>query len=410
MSEETQKLPLEAIRVIDFGQMWAGPHVTQWLAVMGAEVIKIETNLKWDQMRQAGTRRPDWRGTPNEGSAFASLNFNKKSFTINMNQSRAKELMKELVKISDVVTENFGGPVLERWGLGYSELKKLKPDIILYSGSGYGRTGPYRERPSYAEIIEAFDGSTSVNGYPGGEPNTVGVAPWTDGTQSMHGAFAILAALYHRSRTREGQYIDAAMIQASANFLGELIMDYIINGRTGERLGNRDNNMAPHGCYRCQGEYNWVVIAVSGEEEWEAFCHAIGDPDWTKLEKFGNELSRWKNQDELDVLVEEWTRQRDNYEAMQILQKAGIAAGMTLSPKDLVEDPHLKERRFFIETDHPVMGKLRFAGLPWRLNNKPRENYQYAPLLGEHNEYVLGELLGLSREEIIRLIEEKIIY
>lgn len=410
MTEKAHQLPLQGIRIVDFGQMWAGPHVTQWLAVMGAEVIKIETNQKWDQMRQAGMRRADWKGTPNEGTAFASLNYNKMSFTINMKHPRSVELMKDLIRMSDVVTENFGGEVLDRWGIGYSEMKKIKPDIILYAGSGYGRTGPYVGRPSYAEIIEAFDGSSSVNGYPGGEPNTVGVAPWTDGTQSMHGAYSILAALYHRSKTGEGQYIDAAMIQASANFLGELVMDQIMNGRSGSLVGNRDNYMAPHGCYRCRGEYNWVAIAVSSDSEWDAFCHAIGDPAWTHDKKFADQLSRWKNQDELDRHVTEWTRQHDDYEAMRILQEAGIPAGASLSPDTLVEDPHLKERGFFIETDHPVMGKLRFANVPWKLNNKTIENHRYAPLLGEHNEYVLGELLGLPPEEIAGLIEEKVIY
>jgi benzylsuccinate CoA-transferase BbsF subunit len=405
-----QKLPLEGIRIMDFGQMWAGPHVTEWLAVMGAEVIKIETRVRLDFMRMVGTPPGLRDKAPNAGSAFACLNFGKKSITLNMNQPKALELARKLVKLCDVVAENFGGPVLERWGLGYSELKKLKPDIILYSGSGYGRTGPHKERPSYAEIVEAFDGSTSVNGYPGGGPNTVGVAPWTDGTQAMHGAFAILAALYHRSKTGEGQYIDAAMIEGSANFLGELVMDYIMNGRIGERIGNRDKVMAPHGCYHCQGEDEWVAIAVSNDEEWKAFCNAIGNPEWTKKKKFSDELGRWKNQDELDKYVEEWTRKHHHYEAMEILQRAGVTAGASLSVQGLAEDVHLKEREFFIETEHPVMGKLRLAGLPWRLSNAPKGNYHYAPLLGEHNDYVFGELLGLSQEEITQLVAEKVLH
>ena len=405
-----QKLPLEGIRIMDFGQMWAGPHVTQWLVVMGAEVIKVETSVRLDFMRMVGTPPSLRDKAPNSGSGFACLNYSKKSITLNMNQPRAVELAKELVKISDVVTENFGGPVLERWGLGYSELKKLNPDIIVYAGSGYGRTGPHKERPSYAEIVESFDGSTSVNGYPGGEPNTVGVSPWTDATQAMHGAFAILAALYHRSKTGEGQYIDAAMIEGSANFLGELVMDYIMNGRIGERVGNRDNIMAPHGCYHCQGEDEWVTIAVSNDKEWKAFCNAIGNPEWTKKEEFSDELSRWKNQDELDNHVEEWTRKHNNYDVMEILQRAGVTAGASLSVQGVAEDTQLKEREFFVITDHPVMGKLPYAKLPWRLSNTPVGNYNYAPLLGEHNNYVFGELLGLSKEEIAQLVEEKVIH
>jgi len=405
-----QKLPLEGIRIMDFGQMWAGPHVTQWLVVMGAEVIKVETSVRLDFMRMVGAPPALQDKAPNAGSGFACINNGKKSITLNMNQPRARELARELVKICDVVTENFGGPILERWGLGYSELKKLNPKIIAYAGSGYGRTGPHSERPSYAEIVEAFDGSTSVNGYPGGEPNTVGVSPWTDATQAMHGAFAIMAALYHRSKTGEGQYIDAAMIEGSANFLGELVMDYIMNGRIGECMGNRDKVMAPQGCYHCQGEDEWVAIAVSNDEEWKAFCSAIGNPEWTRKEEFIDEVSRWNNQDELDRHVEEWTRKHDKYEVMHILQKAGIAAGASLSVQGVAEDAHLKEREFFVETEHPVMGKLPYARLPWRINNAPEGYYNYAPLLGEHNDYVFGELLGLSKEEIAQLVEEKVIH
>jgi len=405
-----QKLPLEGVRIVDFGQMWAGPHVTQWLVVMGAEVIKVETSIRLDFMRNVGIPPGLQDKAPNVGSAFASLNYGKKSITLNMNQPKARELIKELIKISDVVTENFGGPVLERWGLSYEEIKKLKQDIIVYAGSGYGRTGPHKERPSYAEIVEAFDGSSSVNGYPGGGPNTLGVSPWTDGTQAMHGALAIMAALYHRSKIGEGQYIDAAMIEGSANFLGELVMGYVMNGSVGEPMGNRDSIMAPHGCYRCQGEDKWVVIAVSGEEEWQAFCNVIGNPDWTKKEEFSDELSRCKNQDELDRLVAEWTKQHDHYEVMEMLQKAGVTAGASLGVKELVEDPHLNERGFFIEMEHPVLGKLRCAALPWRLSDSPKGNYHYAPLLGEHNDYVFGELLGLPKEEIEQLKEEKVIH
>jgi crotonobetainyl-CoA:carnitine CoA-transferase CaiB-like acyl-CoA transferase len=163
-----KRLPLAGVRVIDFGQMWAGPHLSQWLAVMGAEVIKVETHLRIDFMRMVGTPPGFERGNFNAGTGFASLNYGKKSLTLNMNQPRSIELARELIRKSDVVTENFGGPVVERWGLGYEELKKIKPDIIVYAGSGYGRSGPHRARPAYAEIVEAYDGSTYLTGYPGG--------------------------------------------------------------------------------------------------------------------------------------------------------------------------------------------------------------------------------------------------
>jgi benzylsuccinate CoA-transferase BbsF subunit len=289
-------------------------------------------------------------------------------------------------------------------------MRKIKPDIIYYAGSGYGRSGPHRARPSYAEIVEAYDGSTYLNGYPGGGPATVGVSPWTDATQAMHGAFAIMAALYHRNRKGEGQYIDAAMIEGSANMLGEMVMGYTMNGEPGERWGNRDKVMAPHGCYRCQGNDEWVAIAVEGQAEWEAFVKAIGSPDWADKEEFRDELHRRQNQDELDKFIEDWTRQYRQYEVMQLLQKAGVAAGASLNIKDLVNDPQLKAREFFVEMEHPVLGNLTLPGLPWRHNGRKKGNYTYPPLLGEHNDYVFGELLGLSDAEIARLKEEKVIY
>ncbi|OGO31806.1 MAG: hypothetical protein A2Z29_08375 [Chloroflexi bacterium RBG_16_56_11] len=405
-----RNLPLHGIRITDFGQMWAGPHLSQWLAVMGAEVIKVETHLRIDFMRMVGTPPGFERSDFNAGTAFASLNFGKKSVTLNMNAPRALELARDLIKISDIVTENFGGPILERWGLGYEDLKKIRPDLIMYAGSGYGRSGPHKARPAYAEIVEAYDGSTYLNGYPGGEPATVGVSPWTDATQAMHGAFAIMAALYHRNKTGEGQYIDAAMIEGSSNFLGEMVMGYTINGDLGERMGNRDKTMAPHGCYRCRGEDEWVAIAVSGQAEWKALVKAMGSPAWTKKEEFSDELSRWHHQDELDRLVEAWTRGYTQYEVMERLQKAGVAAGASLNVKDLVTDPQLKERRFFVEMDHPVIGKLTLAGLPWRPAGRKRAGYRYPPLLGEDNDYVFGKLLGIPAAEIARLKDDKVIY
>ena len=405
-----QSLPLAGIRIMDFGQMWAGPHLSQWLAVMGAEVIKVETHLRIDFMRQIGIPPGFERDNFNAGTAFASLNYGKKSITLNMNQPKALGLAKNIIKISDAVTENFGGPILERWGLGYETLRKIKPDIIYYAGSGYGRSGPHRSRPSYAEIVEAYDGSTYLNGYPGGGPATVGVSPWTDATQAMHGAFAIMAALYHRGRTGEGQYIDAAMIEGSANFLSEVVMGYAMNGALGERMGNRDKVMAPHGCYRCKGNDEWVAIAVGSQAEWEAFVKVIGSPEWAGKKEFQDELGRWQNQDELDRLVEEWTRKHHQYEVMELLQKDGVAAGASLNIKDLVSDPQLKARQFFVDIEHPILGNITLAGLPWKPEGRQKGNYSSPPLLGEHNDYVFGELLGLTVEEIARLKEEKVIY
>ena len=403
-----QKLPLEGIRVIDFTTILAGPHITQWFGLMGAEVIKIETNLRLESrfLSILGARSPG----PNQGETFAVHNFSKKSITLNMKHPESVSLIKELVKISDIVTENFGGSIMDRWGLGYEEIKKLKPDIIFYSGSGYGRTGPRKESPGYAPIIDALTGMISVNGYDGGEPTMIGPAGWSDFVQAQHGAFAILAALHHRMETGEGQYIDTAMNEACANLIGELFMDFSMNERVGAPTGNRDNIMAPHGCFPCKGEDKWIAIAVSGEDEWKSFCNAMGNPEWTAREAFSDELSRWKNQDELDRLVGEWTRQHSHYEVMEILQNAGVMAGASLDMEDLTNDPHLNAREFLVKMDHPVMGELSLAGFPWKLSDSPEGNYQYAPLLGEHNDYVFGELLGIPAEKIRQMEKDKVIF
>ncbi len=408
-----QKLPLEGIRVLDFCQMWAGPHLSEWLSVMGAEVIKVETHLRIDYMRTVGTP-PGLAGTgPDVGSAFATLNFGKKSITLNMNKPEARELAKRLVKICDVVTENFGGGILERWGLSYAEMKKLKPDIIYYAGSGYGRSGPHKERPAYAEIVDAYTGATDANGFNGGEPAVIGVSPWTDGAQSMHGAFGVLSALCHHKRTGEGQYIDAAMIEGSANFLGEMVMGYIINGRTTQRSGNHDAVKAPHNAYPCKkttDEDEWVAIAVANQKEWKAFCRVLGNPPWTKNAEFSDELSRWKNQEALDQHVREWTRNYGAYEIAASMQKAGVAAAPSLSTKQLTHDQHINGRGLFIHSEHPVLGKVLLTGLPIRFDGSPAGNYHRAPLLGEHNSSVFGKLLGLTADEIKRLEQDQVLY
>ncbi len=408
-----QSLPLEGIRVLDFTQMWAGPHATEWLSVMGAEVIKVETNLRIDYLRTVGAPAHLAGKGPNVGSCFASLAWGKKSITLNMNTPQAQGIAKKLVKISDVVAENFGGSVLDRWGLSYEEMKKIKPDIIYYAGSGYGRSGPHKERPAYAEIVDAFTGATFANGYPGEDPCVVGVSGWTDGGQAIHGAVAMLTAIYHHMRTGEGQFIDAAMIEGNCNFLGEMVMDNIINQRVGERMGNRDAIMAPHGCYPCkntQDEDEWIAIAIGSQKEWKKFCRIMGNPAWCRQADFADELSRWKNQETLDKLVGEWTSLYGSYELAERLQKAGITASPSLSTKQLTHDRHMIERQFFKETEHPVLGKILLTGLPFRLSDSPEGNYRCAPLLGEHNEYVFHDLLGLSREEIKKLTDEKVLY
>lgn len=404
-----EELPLQGIRVTDFCHVWAGPHVTQWLAVMGAEVIKVESTLRPDLTRSsfAGGRvlLPGF----NHSVDFAVLNFGKKSCTINMSLPEGREIAKELVVISDVVTENFGGPVMDRWGMGYADLVKVNPSVIMYSGSGFGRTGPYSEFPAYAPIVDAFVGFFAMNGYVGAEPCPYGVGGWTDLTAAQHGAFAILAALHHRMNTGEGQYIDLSMSEVDAAFLPDAIIDYTMNNRVPGLQGNRDSVMAPHGCYRCQGDDAWVAIAVSTDDEWRAFCGALGNPDWVNDNRFRDGLSRWKNQDELDKLVQDWTKERPQREIVEVLQTAGVMAAPSLKLEEVVEDRNLRERGFFVDVDMPEMGTVSFARLPLLVSGVDKPNYEHAPSIGEHNDYVFKELLNMSDQEVARLQEQRVI-
>ena len=402
-----QKLPLDGVRIVDFTAVWAGPHVTQWLAVMGAEVIKIESKLRPDMVRAYWNLETTGHTINSE---FAEFNYGKIGCTLNMTIPKAREIAKELIRISDVVVENFGGSVMDRWGLGYTELVKIRPDIIMYSCSGFGRTGPYKEFPAYAGIAEAFAGFCSLNGYPGGEPRPMATYGYADITSAEHGALAILAALHYRRQTGEGQYIDLSMTEVVSCLLFEQLIDYTMNGRVQGLQGNRDSVMAPHGCFRCRGDDEWIAIAVSSDEEWRAFCDAVGKPEWTSDERFRDGLNRWKNQDELDRLIQEWTKNHAHYGVTQILQKSGVMAGPTLTVEEVVQDRHLKERGFHLEIDQPGLGTWCLAALPWKLSDTPSGNYEHAPELGEHNEYVFRGLLSMSEEEMAQLQEEQVIY
>lgn len=410
MSGETRAengLPLDGIRVVDFTAVWAGPHVTQWLAVMGAEVIKIESRLRPDMVRAYWNLEATGHSINSE---FAEFNFGKKGCSINMTRPEARDIVRQLVKVSDVVVENFGGSVMERWGLGYSELVKLKPDIIMYSGSGFGRTGPYKESPAFAGIAEAFAGLCSLNGYPGGEPRPMATFGYADITSAEHGALAILSALYHRSCTGEGQYIDLSMTEVVSTLIFDAHMDFTMNGRVQGVHGNRHRSMAPHGCYRCRGDDEWVAIAVGSDAEWRAFCKAMGSPQWAMDERFSTALGRWHNQDELDNRIQEWTRNLDHHEVTEILQGAGVMAAPSLSVEEVVEDPHLIERGFHLDVEHCGLGTWRLAALPWKLSDVPPGDYQAAPELGEHNDYVFKQLLKMSDDEVARLQEEQVLY
>lgn len=400
-------MPLEGIRVVDHTIAWAGPQATQLLADMGAEVIKIEAINRVDVMRGGGRRAGKDDKFWERGGWFIQLNRNKLDITIDLSQKAGKELYFKLVAISDVVIDNFTPRVMPNLGLDYEDLKKIKPDIIVLRMPGYGTTGPYRDAPAFGDCINAFCGLDDITGYPNGGPLRPGIA-WGDPTSGIAAAFAILAAVHYRSVTGEGQYLEVSHLEASSNAMDGLL-DYAMNRRVQKRMGNRDNFMAPQGCYPCKGDDQWITITIADDSDWVCFGTALGNPQWSKDPRFVTVAGRRKHHDELDKLIGTSTRSYDRYEIADLLQRAGIAAAPLLHPGELLKDPHYVERGFFEESDHPCEGKLLLPGMVYKMSETPCCVRTHAPLLGQHNEYVYKELLGLSKEEMEELTGKGII-
>ena len=387
------RLPLEGIRIIDMGQIVAVPFATQWLAFMGAEVILVES-----RQRPVNRMRPPYAGgTPgvNRSGAFNLLNLSKLSLTVNLREEMGRRIILDLARVSDVVAENFSTGTMEKLGLGYRELASVRPDIILLSVSAAGRTGPMKDFVGFHAAVLMLSGMASITGYPGGHPRILG-SVFPDPLSGMYGVYSLLLALYQRSRTDAGLHIDVAMTEAMMSLMPEPIIDYTMNGVMPQRNGNRDRVQAPHGVYSCRGDDAWVAISVGSDSEWAALCSAAGHPEWRDDPRFADGEARWRHQDQLAVLIRDWTSQLDAHEAARVLQGAGVPAGPSLNTLELLSDPHLRERGFVLDVDHPEAGRRPAWGLPWKTSGLPPPKTRHAPLFGEHNQYVLCDLLGLS--------------
>ena len=398
--------PLDSYRVVDFSWVWAGPLLGMILADMGAEVIKVETNKRLDSARLTPGRSTVG---PETDFVFHSMNRNKLGITVDMSDPRGAALIRELVEISDVAVENFSPKGLRNLGLEYASLREVNPRLVMISLPAAGQYGPLSDIVTYAPSLGALCGYSSLIGYPG-ERVLGEQTPYLDVNSAIHGAFAVLAALYYRERTGKGQYIDMAQIEVGASAIGEAFMEYFMNGRVMGTMGNRNPAMAPHNNYPCKGDDKWVSIAVETDEEWRSFCDAIGNPPWTQDTRLGDGLDRLRNQDELDRLISAWTIEFTYYEVMDNLQKAGVAAAPCLDLSERFSDPHFEERQTHLQVDHSATGGDIIAGIPFKLSETPCEVRRPAPLLGQHNDYVLGELLGKTREEIAKLVEDEVIY
>jgi benzylsuccinate CoA-transferase BbsF subunit len=402
------RLPLEGIRIADFSWAWAGPYATMLLAFMGAEVIKVETSKRPDHTRLRALATGPSAKDPDWSPIFNDLNLNKMAITLDLSRPRAVGLAKGLVGISDVVAENFRPGVMDRLGLGYQALKEVKPDIVMLSSSSHGAAGPESKYAGYAPIFATHGGLAYLTGYPDARP--VPLMGSSDLRSAATSAFAILIALFHRARSGEGQHIDLSSVETISVLIGDALLDYILNKRIPIRQGNRDEIMAPHNCYPCRGEDKWVSIAIATEEEWQSFCHALGNPPWTGDGKFSDAYRRWQNQEELDRLIGEWTINYTHHEVAQRLQQAGVAAIPSFDGTELFQNPHLKERGLATEVTHPTIGNRVVLNPPWKFSETPAQISQRGPLLGEHNGYIFGDLLGVPEEEITQMEEEGVFY
>jgi crotonobetainyl-CoA:carnitine CoA-transferase CaiB-like acyl-CoA transferase len=397
---------LRGVRVADFGWVLAGPYSTMLLSYLGAEVIKIESRRRIDEQRVA--HRAGLSENFEASSNFLEINLGKRSVSINLAKPEGAALARRVVAISDVVIENMRPGVMDRLGLGYKDMVKVKPDIIMASISGWGSKGPLREYTAYAPCFASFSGMGHLTGYSDEEPNT-GTSS-NDARSGTAAAFAVLMALVMRQRTGQGQYIDMSSCEALNSLIGDRILQYMMSGQSPMRSGNQDSGMAPHNCYRCAGDDKWISIAVATEEEWQALRTAMGRPTALEDLAFVTAAGRWQHRNQLDALVESWTRQHDAVELTALLQRHGVAAIPSFSAEELFANPHLLERGAITETLHPVLGKRQAISPPWKMSATPPGICRTAPLLGEDNHYVLCELLGLAESEVRRLADAHVVY
>ena len=406
---EARNKPLAGIRILDFGWILSVPYAGGWLGALGAEVIRIESNTRLEPGRSALGGGADGVAGVNRSAIWNCLNHSKLGITLNIRDPEGRRLVKDLAAVSDVVMENFSTGVLERNGLGYDDLRKVKPDLIMLSGSSMGTYGPDSAATGFGPNVCSYAGQPSVTGYEGGQPQNLG-GNWPDylvGTMMVH---SVLSALRHRRKTGEGQKIEAAMAEVVSYMMPEAFLDWTMNGRVAERIGNRDPRMSPHNVYPCEGEDQWVAIAVETEAEWRSLCAAMGRPDLSADARFATLADRKRNEDALDAEIAKWTSKRAPMDAARALQSAGVAAGPVMDAAALMADEHFRERGVIVEMDHTEVGAREVAGLPMRFSDMPRPAYYTAPRLGEHNDAVIGGLLGRPPNEVERLKDTKAVY
>ena len=391
--------PLSGVRIVDFTWAGVGPYCTFLCSLMGAEVIKPETAAHptiFRGVRPSGDSERAEKGT--RWFSLDELYVNKKGVRLNLKHPEGVALAKRIIAVSDAVAENFQAGVFERLGFGYDDLRALSPALVLLSASAHGATGPERHGKGLAQAFSALGGPGYLTGYEDGPPVELRLpVDLISGTAS---SFALLTALWNARQSGQGCHIDAASREVMTSFIGEAVLDAVVNKRDQPRMGNRDPHMAPHGVYPCKGDDQWLSIAVGTDEEWRALCAALDRPDWPADPRFATEPARHAHQPELDAEIAAWTAPRDKIEAMNDLQAAGVPATASYSAADLLADPHLQDRGVFEITEDVAGNPLLLMGAPWKFSRTPGRIDRRPPKTGEDDEYVYGELLGIGSREL----------
>ena len=389
---------LQGVRILDLTRIVAGPYTTRILADFGAEVIKIQS--------AAVAKGIELNTTP----YFCAWNRNKRSITLDMDHLEAREIFLNLVKISDIVVENFSPRVMLNWELNFDNLQKSNEKLIMLSMSGLGQTGPWKDFVAYGPTVQSLGGLTYLTSYAQDAPMGFGYA-YADMVSGLYGAISILAALEHRDRTGQGHYIDLSEYEAICTTIGPALMDAGVNLNEIVPMGNDDVYLpaAPCGCYRCVGEDRWCVVVIFTADEWQAFCGVLGNPAWTREDRFSSLPNRKRYRKELDLRIGEWTAKRSAEYVVERLHRVGLAAGIVQNAQDLANDPQLLANNFFTSLNHPVLGEIKTDTYPIRFKNYRNTSWKASPLLGEANQYVFAELLGMSEITIQSYIQQGII-
>jgi crotonobetainyl-CoA:carnitine CoA-transferase CaiB-like acyl-CoA transferase len=394
--------PLTGVKVLDLMWVFAGPMGTRYLADRGATVIRVESALRPDTLRAGGPYKDKLVGAE-RSAGFANPNAGKLGLSLNLAVPEARNVVLRLAEWADVVTESFSPKAMRGWGLDYDVLRKVKPDIIMISSCLNGQTGPQAMLAGFGTMGAALSGFHELTGWPDRIPAGPFMA-YTDYTSPKFVAASILAALDHRRRTGKGQYIDLSQAEAGMHFLAPALLDYTVNDRVQTRQGNSSAEHAPHGVFPCRGKDRWVAIACATEEQWQALCEATGHPQWVTDPRFARFVDRQQHRVALEATLAAWTVEHEVRDVVLRLQAAGVPAHRVSSSSDALHDPQLRFRRHFVTVEHPELGPVPIEGSRMRFSHARAQITGPGPTFGQHNDYVLREILGMDDEEIVELV------